>query len=864
MLPTGTVTFLFTDIEGSTRLLSDLGDRYVELLEMHSAIVRDQLARWEGTEVSTEGDSFFAVFAAAEHAVAAAVDIQRSLASTMWPGGVSVGVRIGLHTGTGVVGGDNYVGMDVHLAARIAATAHGGQVVLSGTTAALVNDRLPADVSLIDLGRHRLKDIDGDQRIRQLSIAGLTSTFPPLRSESSHHNRLPSHLTSFIGREEEMTAGARLLSTNRLVTFTGPGGTGKTRLAVSLGERISGRFRDGAGFVPLAAVSDVGLFHPGILSALDIPDTGQLPPRERVLRSLAGQQMLLILDNLEQIPGVGYEVGALLEAAPGIVILATSRSALRVSGEQEYAVPPLDLPRAGKSNAGASEAELLFIDRARRVNSDVDFNAEDYRAIAEIVRRVDGLPLAIELAAARVRSLPPTALLERLSNALLRGGLRDLPERQQTLDSAIQWSYDLLDEPNRRLMNRFSAFVGGANLTQIENLCSDIEALDAVEGVDHLVGNSLLRAVQAPGEPRFEMLRTVREFAADRLNESGEAEAVKDTHLELFVELAEFAEPHLLTRRGKWWLDRLELDVDNMRAAFVHAIQRQKADESRRLVGAAWRFIQMRGLLFEGTDAVESALALPGGLQVYRSRALVAAAGIAYWRGDVDRCRQAADENLEICTALGDKRRLAEALYLLSFPCTLSGDFRGGDKALSRAADLFAEVGDKSGLADTHWGIGDAAYNGRHYERARSFFRQAIVEYGELDNLFGLGWAHYMFGKSVHRLGDTATARNHFLEGLRLFRGFGDLSAYSLHFADLAGIAYQESNAGHAATLLGAASHIVETTGGNLVLLAVNEVQGLTADVIADISQTHSIEYEAGRKMTPDEAVAFALDDQTP
>jgi class 3 adenylate cyclase len=464
-LPTGTVTFLFTDIEGSIRLLQRLGDAYRAVQDDHARIMRRAIDEGGGVAIRTEGDSFFAVFADHAAAVRAAVTAQRDLAAHPWPQGMPLRVRMGLHTGRGELGGDDYLGIDVNQAARIAAAGHGGQVLLSEATESLVRHDLPDGVTIRDLGEHRLKDLDHPVRIHDLVIEGLPAEFPPLKTLDVP-STLPSPLTSFVGREREAEQVAELLRASRLVTLIGPGGTGKTRLAVEVARRSVDAFPDGSYFVDLSPITDPMLVPDSIASALRfLPERSGRSVLEILQDHLRDRKALLLLDNFEQVLPGADTVAALLEAAPRIRVLATSRSPLGLSGEQAFPVPPLGILDAADDVAALrqSEAVSLFVDRATAVDPSFSLADEDVPIVAAICARLDGLPLAIELAASRVRLLPPRQLLERLEPALpmLVGGPRDAPERQRTLEAAIGWSYDLLDEGGRILFRRLSVFAGG-------------------------------------------------------------------------------------------------------------------------------------------------------------------------------------------------------------------------------------------------------------------------------------------------------------------------------------------------------------------------------------------------------------------
>jgi predicted ATPase/class 3 adenylate cyclase len=523
-LPSGTVTFLFSDIEGSTNLTRQLGPDWPAVLRLHRDLLRAAFTTAGGHELGTEGDSCFVVFPSARAAVAAAAAAQRALTEAAWPQGVSLLVRMGIHSAEAVPDGrdeGNYTGLEVHRAARIAATAHGGQVVLSGQTAALVDERPPAGTTVRPLGAHRLKDFPTPEALYQLVINGLRAEFPPVRTLGSRRADVPYQLTSFVGRASDVAAVERLVGESRLLTLTGPGGTGKTRLAIRVAGDMVDRFDDGASFIALAPVADPALVSGAIAQVLGVQDAGDRPLTDTLIDFLRDRKTLLVLDNFEHLmPGTPI-VSQLLASAPGLHILATSREILHLAGEQEYPVAPLELPDATDSLSAeqllGSDAVVLFVDRARAVVPGFALTDANARAVVEICRRLDGLPLAIELAAARLRILSPEALLERLAHSLdiLSGGARDLPSRQKTLRGAIEWSERLLEEPDRLLFRRLAVFRGGWTFEAAEAIVAQLEgsAPDVFEGIASLADKSLVRPLTSTGgESRLLMLETIREY----------------------------------------------------------------------------------------------------------------------------------------------------------------------------------------------------------------------------------------------------------------------------------------------------------------------------------------------------------------
>ena len=542
VLPSGTVSLLFSDMEGSTSLVRRLGDVWPRVLDAQREACRSAWSAHGGHEMGTEGDSFFVAFPTAEAAVAAAVAAQRGLVAAEWPGGESVRVRMGIHTGTPRLHDQGYVGMDVHRAARIAAAAHGGQVVISAATAELVGNLLPVGVGLRGLGAHQLKDIPERVHLSQVCIDGLPDRFPALRTLSGTGS-LPTSLTPLLGRAGEVAELVDLITDDetRLVTLTGPGGTGKTRLATTVAARVAQAFTDGAHFVPLAPVRTAEEMWPAIAQVLDVPAEGQIPPG--FFDYVAHRTFLVVLDNLEQIPAAGEVVGQLLAAAPHLRVIATSRRPLHVTGEFEHQVPPLLLP-AGDTVAEVegSGAGRMFLEHARRVRTGFTVTPDNAADIAVLCRGLDGLPLSIELAAARVKVLTPRAILTRLDQVLdLKAADSTRPDRHRTIRGAIAWSFDLLTLVQQHVLSRLGVFVGGADLDAVRAVThSDtLAGADVLEVLFDLVEASLVTVTDtADGEPRFGLLESVRLFALDQLTTYGQADIAYVAHAQHYYQLS--------------------------------------------------------------------------------------------------------------------------------------------------------------------------------------------------------------------------------------------------------------------------------------------------------------------------------------
>ncbi len=875
-LPTGTVTFFFSDIEGSTKMAERLGDAWPALLDAHRDVIRRAITDAGGTEVGTEGDSFFVAFASAPAAVVAAVAAQRGLAEHDWPEGVEIRIRIGLHTGEASLAGDtadNYIGLDVHRAARIAAAGHGGQVLLSDATRILTETSLPEGVTVRDLGERRLRDLTRPERIHQLVIESLPSEFPPLKTLDATPNNLPIQLSSFLGREHELGEVIERLADSRLLTLTGPGGTGKTRLSLQVGARVADRYPDGVFFVSLSSLRDPELVPATIAQELGLADRGGLSPMEAVTEHVRRRRMLLILDNFEQVTDAAPRVAELLAAAPDLTVLATSRSALRVYGEREYPVPPLGVPDPRKPGSPQSlsqyEAVALFIERAVSVKPSFAVTNENAPAVAEISARLDGLPLAIELAAARINVLTPQAMLTRLGHrlSLLSGGLQDRPERQQTLRGAIDWSYDLLDEGERALFRRLSVFSGGARLDAIESVCAGEQlGIDVLDGLTSLIDKSLLRQVADPDEePRFLMLSTIREYAMDRLQETGRAEDLQRSHAEHYTALAEQAAPHLMGDDKRRWLDWLEADRDNLRAAVDWAVDHGDASLALRMVAAMWRFAQMRGYLAEGEERTRRALEMPADEvdPAVRASALEALGGLYWWMGDFDRCGAAYRECLELRQQTGDKAAIAEAWYNLSFPIGFSAmvehreDLSAAYNAIEEAKKLYTELGDQAGLAKAEWAYLTIGWRDEDLEMAREHGEKAEGYFRELGDGFMLGWSLYDVGLIDVRENKPADARRRLREALQIFNDVRDVSGYALVLDAFAALALLEKDEERAARISGAVANLERTTGTGLNP-SNRSLAGYDPIYLRDKPETAAA-WAEGMHLTHAEAIAYAL-----
>jgi predicted ATPase/class 3 adenylate cyclase len=891
-LPSGTVTFLFTDIEGSTARWEGAPDAMRVALARHDALLRAAIAEHGGHVVKTMGDAFHAAFGRARDALAAALDAQRRLQAEPWDEIGGLRVRMALHTGAAEERDGDYYGPPLNRAARLMSIGHGGQILLSEATYDLVRDVMPEGTSLVDLGEYLLKDLIRPERVFQLACPDLPTQFPPLRTLAPHPHNLPIQPTPLIGREREILAVGDLLTRDdvRLVTLTGPGGTGKTRLGLHVAAGLIDRFRDGAVFVGLAPIRDPDLVAPTIGRALGIHDLGNRPVLESLTTYLRDRRLVLLLDHFEQILPAAPVVAELLASCSSLRVLVTSRAPLHLRGELEFPVIPLALPAPGSqalaSTVATSPSVALFVQRATDVRPDFALTDEIAAPVAEICRRVDGLPLALELAAARVKVLTPEAMLARLERRLplLTGGARDLPERQRTLRDTIDWSYELLDEAEQRLFRALSVFVGGSSLEAIEAVRDPDDALsmDVLDCVASLVDKSLVRQVDGPDrEPRFTMLETVREFALEQLEANSETELACRRHAEYFLEFAELARSHLRGPRGAFWLNRFETEHDNLRAAIEWGqAMTDRSNEAHdgddavarielaaRIAGAADWFWRLRGHLRQGKECVDRLLVRASAGTTAHARALLVAGSLARQMGNQAEACLRTDEAVATWRALGDRDRLAEAL-------ARAAEVQGRLGALDRARALVEEC---LALSDDirHQGDFDhpivcvqalAAWAAGDLDWARPLFEQSL-DIGRADgDLHTIQFALRYLGLLARQRGDVEQARTQYREALTLAREFGDHSCMLYELAGLAYLAVDVENAEGAARLLATVGRLHEVMGVTLAMTS--GAGGFEESVAAVRIMLGETDFDAawaeGRAMTLERAVAYALDEQAP
>jgi predicted ATPase/class 3 adenylate cyclase len=913
-LPSGTVTFLFTDIEGSTRLLQQLGERYAGVLAEHQQLLRLAIDQHNGRLVDTQGDSFFAAFPRAVDALNAAAQSQCDLAAHDWPEGAALRVRMGLHTGEPQLSAAHYTGIDVHRAARIAAAAHGGQVLLSQTTFDLVESDLPEGLALRDLGEHRLKDLRRPKHLYQLLIAGQPSDFPHIKTLDALPNNLPIQLTSFIGRELELKALGSMLEASRLLTLTGVGGTGKTRLALQAAAEALDGFRDGAWLVELAPLSDPALVPQAVAIALELREQAGRSFMDTFKDYLSRKELLLVLDNCEHLVEACAELAdTLLHAAPGLKILATSREALGISGEATFPVRSLSLPRLEHptpESIGPYEAVRLFIDRAQAVQPDFQVTSQNAPAVAQVCARLDGIPLAIELAAARVKGLGIDQIAARLDDRfrLLTGGSRTALPRQRTLQATIDWSYRLLSEEERLLLRQLSVFPagGGWTLEAAEQVCQGGDVMDLLL---RLVDKSLVVADTETGEPRYHMLETIRQYAQEKLDDAGEADAARDRHLEYFHLLAAQASPHLKSARQLEWLERLDVEHDNLRLALGWAQAGGSVLKGLALVTDLEMFWIYRAYIHEPVPVIENLLGrqLPSGsaalaalahqiaatLQLFQRNMAAARAHaleserllmqlgpagnsrLAEVRGlfleidaetgpDPSRQRRAYKQVLELAKGSGNSWYEAHAIKNLGMTYRRSGDFREVRQLLEQSLAIFTRCGDGLRASEQDMTLGILAFEEGDYAEARLRLQAAVAFFRRARFNIQLDTPLWMLGVLSLREGDLPQAVAWYTECLQCDMQLGidnQVAECLLGFARIAGL---QGKPQRAAQLLGAAQAELERRHLPLETFDEADLQELDALLRHELGEA-VFETNAGRGriLSLDQAAAFCLEEAT-
>jgi len=909
-LPTGTVTLLFTDIEGSTRLLERLGKRYAGILAQHHRLLRRSFEKHGGHEIDTQGDAFFVVFARAKDAAQAALEAQRAIAAHPWPEGVEPRVRMGLHTGEPLITTTGYVGMDVHRAERVCTAGHGWQILVSESSRVLIEDDLPEGVSLRDLGEHRLKDLAKPERLFQIVTADLPAEFPPLRSLNVLPNNLPIQLTSFVGRAREIRELVQSLFSTRLLTLTGAGGVGKTRLALQVAAEVLEDFSDGVWLVELAALPDPELIPQTVATVLGIREQSGRPVLTTLADSLRARHLLLVLDNCEHlIAACSRFAHALLRTCAHLRILATSREALGIAGETAWLVPSLSVPDAQRVPAATLsqfEAVRLFVERAAAALPSFKLTNQNSDAVIQICSRLDGIPLAIEMAAARLKALSAEHIAGRLDDQfrLLTGGSRTALPQHQTLRATLDWSYDLLSAEERQLLRQLAIFVGGFTLEAVENVCGeDARAPEVIGLLTRLVEKSLVIAERHNERVRYRLLEPIRQYAREKLSTSGESDALRGRHLRFFLTIAEEPQHAPDGPTFDQWLERIEEEHDNLRAAIDWAFGGAASDAGLQLATAMWRFWVHRGYLSEGRSILERALSAAGNAHPsLRARALngagymaltqddyaravalceqahviahtegderetaiaLAIIGHTLWHmGDADRPAQLCDESLTLARGSQDQRTLASSLREFGYVVWHKGDYERLAQLADEYLHLARALGDRSATADALLLLGEAALDAKQYSRAVALYEESLTLSRMQKDKVAMTRALVSLGNvSAHEQNyDRAGAL--YREALATAAELRDMWWLVRCLQGMAGAAAAQGQFHRAAHLVGAVDQFRETMGSPLPRAdqkGYDHTVAVAGSRLGD--QAFRAAWTEGRAMSLEQVVALALAD---
>ena len=810
-LPIGTVTFLFTDIEGSSKLWEQHPDAMSKALAEHNALLRRVIEEHRGYIFKLWGDAVYAAFDTAIDALNAAIEAQRELMRHSWGEIGLLRVRMALHTGAAEARDGDYFGPTLNRCARLLSAAHGGQILLSAATEELVRDGLPHGVSLRSLGQHRLKDLQRPEHVFQVVHPELLAEFSSLRTLNAVPNNLPIQLTSFIGREREIKEVKELLKQTRLLTLTGSGGCGKTRLALQVAADLLEDYPDGIWFIDLSVLTDPTLVPSTVAATLGIHEESGQPTLTTLAEALKSRTLLLVLDNCEHVVGACAQLAeTLLRTCTALRILATSREALGIAGEVAWRVPSLSLPQPHElahidslARVTQYEAIRLFIERAEAASSEFRVTSHNIRAIVQICQRLDGIPLAIELAAARVKALSVEQIAARLDDRfrLLTGGSRTALPRQQTLRAMMDWSYELLTERERTLFRRLSAFAGGFTLEAVEAICADdqIPSYEIIDLLTNLVSKSLV--VFSDEEARYRLLETVRQYARDKLLETGEAARVRDRHRDWFLAFAERAGSALQGPDQALWLKCLETEHDNLRAALEWSSN--DAETGLRLAGALWFFWYLRGYVSEGREWLRQSLERTGHApSPLRAKALYGASMLARAQDDYAQATALLEESLMLYRVLKDKHGVASVLGNLGVIAFARGDYARATKLHEESLEHFRELGDTVGIASALSELGNVAMYQNDIARAEELLEESLALSRAAQDDQGIALALRRLGAVLFQKGEHVRAKALLQESLELYRGLGAVPGLASVLNSLGMVALSEGDAQRASTLL--------------------------------------------------------------
>jgi predicted ATPase/class 3 adenylate cyclase len=919
-LPSGTVTFLFTDIEGSTPLWEREPEQMRAALARHNTILSAAIAEQGGHVYKVIGDAFQAAFDLPARAVAAALAAQRGLAGERWPTSAPIRVRMGLHVGPAEAGGDDYAATHtLNRVARVMSAGHGGQTLLTLAVAELVRERLPAGVTLRDLGPHRLKGLTQLEHLFQVVAPDLHADFPPLHALDASPSNLPVQLTSFIGRDAEVAEVRQLLSASRLVTLTGAGGCGKTRLALQAASELGAQYSHGVWFVDLAPVADPALVSQTLLSIFNLREDSHRSAAEALMNYLRAKTLLLMLDNCEHLIEACAQIGeSLLQACPNLRILATSREALGIAGETAYRVPSLTTPSLGPlpplDKLEKVDAMRLFIERAATAKAGFALTPDNALYLAQICSRLGGIPLALELAASRVKVLSPDQIVSRLDDRfrLLTGGPRTALPRQQTLRAMMDWSYSLLTGPEQTLFRRLAVFVGGWTLEAAESVCGEGGGSDVLDLLARLVDKSLIFSDDSSGQMRYHRQETIRQYSREKFAEADDVETVRDRHLDFFVRLAELADENLKGREQTPWQKRLAAEQDNLRTALEWGLSRNP-DSALRIVGAANLFWTAGGYSAEGfrwtkkaLQAVENTPApkdtTPEARRTARARALRGLARLYLSLGDNANAKRAAEESVALYRQSQDRRGLAFALVVLAYPLEFLGervraesvlresnliaraegdmyvicrslnilarvvvdlhrDLDAAQRHVTESLRLAREAGLRNQEAQACEILGIIAIQAGAYAEARANFTESARVYQEVGATFNVILENSRLAHLERQRGNYATALEYYRETIVAFRDIAQTGAVSHQLECFGFIALAQNQNERALQLFGAASALREKGGTPMTpdeqRYFDEQLQGLRAKL--DSMKLDSM-WSQGRALTMESAIAYALE----
>ncbi len=923
-LPSGTVTFLFTDIEGSTKLWEKYPEAMKSALAKHDSILRQVVESNNGQTIKTTGDGIHAVFSTAMDAINASLDAQRVLQTSEFfakrpdkgkNSEVPICVRMGIHTGEAELREGDYYGGTLNRAARIMSIGHGGQILISETTSQIVQDHLPVDVSPLDLGQHHLKGLNRAEHIYQLNASGLQGEFPPLKSLTYATDNLPTQLTSFIGRERELMEAKSRLESARLLTLIGPGGTGKTRLSIQLGSQLIPNFKDGVWLVEFAPIADPSLIMQTIASTFDISEVPGTPLKVLVHDYLREKNLLIILDNCEHLVEASAQVAdEILHIAPSIKIIASSREALGINGETVYRVPSLSLPNqdeVAKEAAMGFESVQLFVERASAANRNFQLTEENASSVAQICSRLDGIPLAIELAASRITVFSPEQIAKRLDDRfkLLTGGSRTALPRQQTLRALIDWSYDLLSDDERALLRRLSVFAGGWTFEAAETICNNV---DVFEHLPELINKSLVVMNDEHDEPRYYLLETIRQYARDKLLENGEGEGTRNRHLRYYLEMTETARPELLKRAHELeWITRLKTEYDNIRTAIEWGLSNDPI-ATMRMIYSLTQFFIVTTFAIEGhrwgTAALKQMDLLAKNGQpttneyvAHKARLLGSMATMSFSMGDTKRSGAEAEEAIPLLRSIGNKWFMAAVMTFLTAASLQIGNTEvaiatsnemqnlaeelddpyiwglvlGAASAIeifanrdfAKANDLRDKTEEVAKAHGSRWSYGITMYSSGNYyiiqkqfEKAREKLKiamQTVQEIGSKRNVIMIksDLAH------VLRLeGNYAEAIPAYQETIIEWQRMGHRAAVAHQLECMAFIAKALEKTEKALRLLGAAEILRQKIEIDMTAQEREEYEKEVADLKVNMDEKEFTSLWAeGRSMTMDEAIELAI-----